>query len=60
MFQSKSYLSVKIGERDYQLICDTNSPIQELIDVLGIISKNAQKILDGALAEAAKEEFIDV
>lgn len=59
MFRPKSYLSVKVGEREYQLICDTDSPLQELIDILDIISKNAQKLLDHALAEAAKEDNVD-
>jgi len=51
MFKQKSYLEIKIGDRSYQLIVDSDSPIQELIDILGIITKNAQKLLDESLKE---------
>lgn len=57
MFSAKSSLSIKIGEREYQFLCDPNSPLQELIDVLGIVLKNAQKLLEEASAK--KEEIIE-
>lgn len=47
MFKTKASFEIKIGERLYQVICDNDSPIVELIDVLNIVIKNSQKILDG-------------
>lgn len=34
MLQQKSSLLVKVGERTYELMCDGNSPLGELHDVI--------------------------
>lgn len=56
MFKAKSYFEAKIGERVYQLICDSEAPLQELIDLLEMVKKQLQESLDAALAQQKKSQ----
>jgi len=60
MFKGKSVCEVKIGERLYQIICESDSPISEFIDVLNIVVKNAKKILDESSVPPADEKYESV
>lgn len=55
MFKKKATFEIKIGERLYQIICEEDSPIIELIDVLNIVIKNSQQLLDD-IEKKSKEE----
>jgi len=46
MFRAKSYLEVKVGERVYQIMCNDDSPLSELIDVLDMVKKQVQGVLE--------------
>ena len=46
MFKAKAASEVKVGERVYQFICDSDAQLVEVIDVLNIVLKNVQKLLD--------------
>jgi len=48
MFKAKASFDVKIGERVYQFICENDSPLAEVSDVLSLVQKNVQKLLDDA------------
>lgn len=59
MFKAKASKEVKVDSREYWFVCDHDSPLQEVIDVLAILSKDVKILLDNATkkAEASKEEF---
>ena len=46
MFRAKSYLEIKVGERVYQIMCNDDSPLSELIDVLDMVKKQVQGVLE--------------
>jgi hypothetical protein len=56
MFKAKSSCEIKIGEVTYQVICDSDAQINQLIDVLNIVIKNAQKMLDDA-SKPSEEQY---
>ena len=54
MIKSKSSLEIKAGERLYQFICESDSPLEEALQILNMMKDHTQKLLDDAL-KAAKE-----
>lgn len=48
MFKAKASTEVKIAERTYQFICEADSPMEEVIDVLKILVRDVQSIFDKA------------
>lgn len=59
MFKAKSLLHVAAGERSYQLICDPEAPLTEIIDVLNQISAQVKVILDEAMAKMKESEVTE-
>ena len=49
MFKPKASLQVNAGERAYQFICENDSPLTEVIEVLKQILSGTEKMLDEAL-----------
>lgn len=56
MFLAKALHEVKIGQRVYQFLCDHDAPLKELVDVLGIVQRNAQEMLDKAESKKKEDE----
>lgn len=49
MFKPKASLQVTAGERVYQIICEHDSPLTEVIEVLKQVLSGVEKMLDEAL-----------
>lgn len=57
MFVARSYLEVKVGERVYQLIVPPEAPLQELLEVLGSVTRDVIQLLNElSKAQEVKEE----
>lgn len=56
MLKNISSLAIKIGERTYQLLCDIDSPLHEVKDVLFQFMKYVGQVEDNA--KAAQEQAL--
>ena len=59
MFVAKAYLSLKAGEREYQIICDNNAPLDDLLNVLDFAVRHVQKLKDERAASEKKENEVE-
>ena len=56
MFKNKSALKIQKEVREYEIICDTDSPLTEVIEVLKEAACNVQRLLDECLEQAKKNQ----
>jgi len=56
MFEAKASLKVKVGNREYDLICSHDSPIVELLEVVKIMQSNVQKMKDDLEAKEKSDK----
>lgn len=49
MFKPKASLQVNVGERVYQILCDHDAPLSEVIEVLKSVLSGVEKLLEEAL-----------
>ena len=52
MIKTKSSLELKAGERLYQFICESDSPLTEAIEILSLMKDHTQQLLDNAINQA--------
>lgn len=46
MFKTLAQLEVKVGERLYKLVCDNDSPLEDVIRFLQYSLENCEKMLE--------------
>lgn len=57
MIKNKSSFEVKVGEKLYQFFCEPDSPIEQVLQVLNIMTDHIKKVkVDLETQEALKRE----
>jgi predicted DNA-binding antitoxin AbrB/MazE fold protein len=56
MFKPKAAVNFPIGERMYQFICDSDSPLEEVVQVLKKLLSSTEKMLEDALKKMEDEK----